>query len=97
MVLDTVFADGVGGRLQLRTMRAIVHPQCRDGFPVPKSEEKLWIKGYLSATTFENNHICPIMTKITAADHQVGGCFYLFDKLEFTYLILLKISSAETP
>ena len=28
------------------------------------------------------------MTKITAADHQVDGCFHLFDKLEFIRQLL---------
>ena len=30
---------------------------------------------YYSLTTLQNNHICPNMTKITAADQMVGGCF----------------------
>ena len=39
---------------------------------------------FLKITTF-----CPNMMKITAADQMVGGCAYLFDKLELVKYFLL--------
>ena len=49
------------------------------------------IEDSFSFTTLEKITFCPNMTKITAADHPVGGCYDPFDKLELTVLVNLQI------
>ena len=38
---------------------------------------------YYSLTTLENNHILPQHDENNSRLHHGGGCFHLFDKLEF--------------